>query len=74
MGVFDNIGDQIAKNQDKIDDAIERGGDVVDSKTGNKYAEHVDKGQDLLRDKSRDFGDSQESTRGDGEDPTRQDR
>lgn len=63
MGVFDNLGDQVAKHRDKVDDAIEKGGDFVDSKTGNKYEEHVDKGQDFLRDKAGEFDDDKESRR-----------
>lgn len=51
MGILDGLGEQIAKHDDKIDGAVEKGGDFVDSKTDNKYAEHVDKGQDFLSDK-----------------------
>lgn len=48
MGILDNIGDQVANIADKIDDAIEKGGDFIDSKTGNKYEEQIDKGQAAL--------------------------
>lgn len=51
MGILDGLGDQVAKHSDKVDDAVEKGGDFVDSKTDSKYAEHVDKGQDFLSDK-----------------------
>lgn len=57
MGLLDGMGDQIAKHKDKIDGAVEKGGDYVDSKTDNKYAEHVDKGQDFLSDKASEYGD-----------------
>jgi hypothetical protein len=30
-------------------DLIEKGGDMVDKATGNKYASHVDKAQDAAR-------------------------
>ncbi|MDO5735903.1 MAG: antitoxin [Propionibacteriaceae bacterium] len=56
MGLLDGLGEQIAKNRDHVDGAIEQGGDYLDSKTGKKYAEHVDKGQDFLRDKVGEFG------------------
>ncbi len=64
MGLLDGLGDQIAKHKDKIDDAVDKGGDFVDSKTDNKYAEHVDKGQDFLRDKVSDYGDGQDGPTG----------
>jgi len=38
------------KNKDKVKDGIEKGGDLVDEKTGGKYADHVDKGQDAAED------------------------
>lgn len=56
MGLLDNIGDQVARHGDKIDDAIEKGGDFIDSKTGNKHAEHVDQGQKFLKDKVDGLG------------------
>lgn len=49
MGILDNIGDQVAKNADAIDEAIEKGGDFIDSKTGDKYKEQIDQGQEALR-------------------------
>lgn len=55
MGLLDDIGDQVAKHSDKIDDAIDRGGDFIDSKTDGKYADKVDRGQDFLRDKADDL-------------------
>ncbi|RMB58924.1 antitoxin [Tessaracoccus antarcticus] len=56
MGLLDGLGEQIVKNKGHIDSAIEQGGDFVDSKTDSKYASHVDKGQDFLRDKVGEFG------------------
>lgn len=47
MGIFDKARDLAAANPDKADQIIEKAGDLVDDKTGGKYAEHVDKGQDL---------------------------
>lgn len=38
------------KNKDKVKEGIEKGGDLVDEKTGGKYADHVDKGQDAAED------------------------
>ena len=61
MGLFDSLGEQIAKHKDKIDGAVQRGGDFIDSKTDSKYAEHVDKGQDFLRDRVSEYGDGHDS-------------
>lgn len=72
MGIMDNIGDAVNKNRDKIGDAakqhgdkidagIDRTGDFVDEKTGNKYAQHVDKGQDFARDQVDRLGGADEA-------------
>ena len=56
MGFLDDATnkakDLIDDNDEKVDDAIEKAGDVVDDKTGDKYAGHIDKGQDFLQDKT----------------------
>ena len=65
MGLLDGLGEQIVKNQEQVDGAIDKGGDFVDSKTDNKYASHVDKGQDFLRDKVGKFGEGNSAPRRD---------
>ena len=56
MGFLGDAADKaknlVDNNDDKVDDAIEKAGDVVDDKTGDKYADNVDKGQDFLQDKT----------------------
>ena len=42
----------VDQNDEKVDDAIEKAGDLVDDKTGDKYVGHVDKAQDLLQEKT----------------------
>lgn len=39
-----------AENKDAVKDGIEKAGDFVDEKTGDKFAEHVDKGQEAASD------------------------
>lgn len=51
MGMLDKAKDLLNKNQDKIEQAIDKAGDAVDAKTGGKYAEQVDKAQEFARDK-----------------------
>ncbi|GAA4903170.1 antitoxin [Tessaracoccus lubricantis] len=50
MGLFDNIDDLAKQHEDKIEEAIERAGDMVDDRTDGKYAEHVDRAQDFAND------------------------
>jgi acetyl-CoA carboxylase carboxyltransferase component len=57
MGFLDKAKDLLGKHDDKVDDAIEKAGDVVDDKTENKYAEHVDKGQDFAATRVREYAD-----------------
>ena len=55
MGIFDKAKDALSEHSEQADAGIERAGDFVDDKTGNKYAEHVDKGQDLASDRVREY-------------------
>lgn len=45
MGILDSVGDLAKQNEDKIEQAIEQVGDLVDEKTGGKYADKVDQAQ-----------------------------
>ncbi|MFT3887043.1 MAG: antitoxin [Arachnia sp.] len=47
MGIFDNIGDLAKQHESAIEEGIEKAGDFVDDKTGGKFADQVDKVQDL---------------------------
>lgn len=51
MGIFDKAKDALGDHADKVDTGIDKAGDAVDQKTGGKYAEHVDKGQDMAKQK-----------------------
>jgi len=55
MGIFDKAKDALRGNEDKIDAGIDKAGDMVDEKTGDKYTEQVDKGQGVAKDAFRDF-------------------
>lgn len=48
MGIFDKAKDLAAQHSDKIRQGVEKAGDTVDQRTGGKYAQHVDKGQDAV--------------------------
>lgn len=51
MGIFDKAKDALSGQQDKVDDGVEKAGDMVDDKTEGKYAEQVDHGQEMAKDK-----------------------
>ena len=55
MGIFDKAKDAMSGQQDKVDAGVERAGDMVDDRTESKYAEHVDQGQEMAKDKLRDL-------------------
>jgi MT0933-like antitoxin protein len=56
MGIFDKAKDALSEHSERVDTVIEKAGDFVDDKTGGKYAEHVDKGQDFAGDRVREYG------------------
>ncbi|MBF6075976.1 antitoxin [Nocardia beijingensis] len=41
--------DLAQKNADKLDAVIDKAGDLVDEKTGNKYSSQVDAAQDAAK-------------------------
>lgn len=49
MGFLDKVKDLVSKNKGAVDTAIDKAGDIVDSKTQGKYAQHVDKAQDAAK-------------------------
>ena len=55
MGIFDRAKDALSGQREHLDTAVEKVGDFVDEKTEGRYAEQVDKGQDMTRDKLADL-------------------
>ena len=51
MGIFDKAKDALSGHSEQVAAAIDKAGDFVDEKTEGKYAEQVDKGQDMAKDK-----------------------
>ncbi|MBK8462699.1 MAG: antitoxin [Nigerium sp.] len=49
MGIFDEIKKAVDDNEQAIESAIDKAGDLVDEKTDGKYAAHVDRAQDALK-------------------------
>lgn len=66
MGIFDKVqeaaggnGDAVdkAKNlvnehEQQVDQGIDKAGDAIDQRTGDKFGDQVDKGQQVLQDKT----------------------
>jgi uncharacterized protein YjbJ (UPF0337 family) len=54
MGMFDDIKkkaqDLAGQHGDKAKDAVDKGADYADDKTGGKYSDHIDKGSDATKD------------------------
>jgi MT0933-like antitoxin protein len=55
MGIFDKAKDALSGHSEQVAAAIDKAGDFVDEKTEGKYAEQVDKGQDMAKDKLADM-------------------
>ena len=49
MGFLDKVKSLVSQNADKVDQAIEKAGDIVDQKTRGKYASQVDKVQEAAK-------------------------
>ena len=53
-GILDKFMEKVrglfGQHGDKADAAIDKAGDFIDDKTGDKYSDHVDKAQDTARD------------------------
>ncbi|GAA2103332.1 hypothetical protein GCM10009841_20420 [Microlunatus panaciterrae] len=57
MGIFDKAKDAFEAHKDKIDpdlvdSGIDKAGDLVDDRTGDKYVSQVDKAQGFAQDRA----------------------
>jgi hypothetical protein len=49
MGFFDKAKEFADKHDEQIDKALDKGGDLVDRRTGGKHAAQIDKGVDFAQ-------------------------
>ncbi len=49
MGIFDDLKDAADKHEDQVEQGIDKVGDLIDEKTGGKFADQVDQAQDFLK-------------------------
>lgn len=61
MGIFDNIGEQVAQHGETIDQAIEKGAGFIDEKTGGKHSEQINQAADFVKGKVDDLASKKES-------------
>jgi hypothetical protein len=54
MGFLDDAKRLVDEHEDQVDAGIEKAGDLVDEKTGDKYAGQIDKGQEFIEGKTGD--------------------
>jgi hypothetical protein len=55
MGIFDKAKDAMSEQSEQVEGGVEKAGGVVDEKTEGKYAEQVDQGQEMAKDKLSDM-------------------
>ena len=55
MGIFDRAKDVPSGQRQQLHAGVVRAGDFADEKTEGKYAEQVDKGQEMAKDKLADM-------------------
>ena len=60
MGIFDNIGEQVAQHGEAIDQAIEKGAGFIDEKTGGKHSDQISQAADFVKDKVDDLAHKKE--------------
>ncbi|MFI5956576.1 antitoxin [Cryptosporangium sp. NPDC051539] len=49
MGFLDKAKDFVDKHDDKIDQGLEKAGDLIDDKTGHKHSGNIDKAVDAAQ-------------------------
>ena len=58
MGFLDKARDLLGEHADKVEGALDKVAEVVDEKTGGKYADQIDKGVDAAKGFVGDEGDT----------------
>jgi hypothetical protein len=56
VGMFDKIKGLIGGNADAVKDGVDKGGDMVDDKTGGKHTDHIDTATEKVGDMVDDVG------------------
>jgi hypothetical protein len=59
MSFMDRAKDFADDHDEQVDQGIEKAGDLIDDRTGNRYSEQIDKGTDQAQERSG-AGDTQQ--------------
>lgn len=51
-GALDKAKDLANQHEERIDAGVEKGGDVIDDKTGDRFEDQVNMGQDAIQNKT----------------------
>lgn len=54
MGIFDRAKEALSGHGEQVEAVVDKAGDFIDEKTEGKYAEKVDKGQQMAKEKLSD--------------------
>ena len=54
MGIFDRAKEALSGHGEQVEAVIDKAGDFIDEKTEGKYAEQVDQGQQMAKEKLSD--------------------
>ena len=54
MGIFDRAKEALSGHSEQVEAVIDKAGDFIDEKTEGKYAEQVDQGQQVAKEKLSD--------------------
>ena len=54
MGIFDRAKDALSGHSEQVEAVVDKAGDFIDEKTEGKYAEQVDQGQQVAKEKLSD--------------------
>ncbi|MBA3528117.1 MAG: antitoxin, partial [Propionibacteriaceae bacterium] len=49
MGIFDKAKDAVSNRSDKVDQGLDKVGEVADERTGNHYSDQIDRGTNLAK-------------------------
>ena len=49
MSIVDKMKEFLGQHGDQVDKAVDKAGDMIDEKTGGKYADKVDKAQEQAK-------------------------
>lgn len=56
MSIVDKMKELLGQHRDKVDKTVDKAGDIIDEKTGGKYADKVDKAQEEAKKAAEHWG------------------